>query len=77
MNVRKRMVEERKRRNWFQEEVASKLNITQQSISQIEQGKRTPSLKLAKNIADIYEIPINELFPDIFLDINTTECNNH
>lgn len=43
-------------------EVAVKLGITPQMLGAIERGDRTPSLPLAKKIADYYEKSIDEIF---------------
>lgn len=76
MNTRNKLINKRKYNGWSQEEVANKLGISQQLISLIEQGKRNPSLKMAKNMELLYETPMEELFPDIFLKLHTTNCNN-
>jgi len=44
------------------QEVANKLGITPQMLGAIERGDRTPSLSLAKRIADYYELSIDEIF---------------
>ncbi|WMM26703.1 helix-turn-helix transcriptional regulator [Tissierella sp. MB52-C2] len=79
MNKRKFLIDKRKNNQWSQEYVAKKLNTTQQLISFIEQGKRNPSLIIAKGFEEIYETPMEKLFPDIFLNNNTTKRNvdNH
>ncbi|RQW75975.1 helix-turn-helix domain-containing protein [Lysinibacillus composti] len=43
-------------------DVASKLNITPQMLGAIERGDRTPSLNLAKKIADYYKKTVDEIF---------------
>lgn len=43
-------------------EVASDLNITPQMLGAIERGDRTPSLRLAKKIADYYGTTVDEIF---------------
>jgi putative transcriptional regulator len=43
-------------------EVASNLNITPQMLGAIERGDRTPSLHLAKKIANYYGTTIEEIF---------------
>lgn len=43
-------------------EVASNLNITPQMLGAIERGDRTPSLNLAKKIANYYGTTIEEIF---------------
>ncbi|WP_420892542.1 helix-turn-helix transcriptional regulator [Priestia flexa] len=54
-------------------EVAKDLSITPQMLGAIERGDRTPSLQLAKKIADYYEKSIDEIFfnskgHNLFLD---------
>lgn len=43
-------------------EVASDLDITPQMLGAIERGDRTPSLLLAKKIADYYKLSVDEIF---------------
>lgn len=43
-------------------EVSEKLGITPQMLGAIERGDRTPSLSLAKKIADHYEVMIDDIF---------------
>lgn len=42
--------------------VAKDLKITPQMLGAIERGDRTPSLLLAKRIADYYKVSIDEIF---------------
>ncbi|MCY8022050.1 MULTISPECIES: helix-turn-helix transcriptional regulator [Bacillus subtilis group] len=42
--------------------VAEELNITPQMLGAIERGDRTPSLTLAKKIADYYGKSVDEIF---------------
>ncbi len=42
--------------------VAKNLKITPQMLGAIERGDRTPSLELAKRIADFYKTTIDNLF---------------
>lgn len=43
-------------------EIANELGITPQMLGAIERGTRTPSLALAKKIADHYDVAIEEIF---------------
>lgn len=43
-------------------DVASELSITPQMLGAIERGDRTPSLNLAKKIADYYGKTIDDIF---------------
>lgn len=75
MNTRSKLIALRKERGWRQDDVATKLGSTQQTISFIENGKRNPSIKLAKKFELLFEEPMENLFPDIFLNIQTTYRN--
>ena len=59
------------RGNRTQQEVADKLGITQKHLSKIELGQRNPSILLASKISDFYKLPVEYLFDDIFLKLNT------
>ena len=48
------MVELRKERNITQEELASEIGMSKGAIGMYETGKRTPSLKRAKQIAQFF-----------------------
>ncbi|MEY9979731.1 helix-turn-helix transcriptional regulator [Lysinibacillus sp. RC79] len=43
-------------------DIASELKITTQMLGAIERGDRTPSLQLAKKIADYYKTTVDEIF---------------
>lgn len=75
MELRDKLINKRKNNSWSQEDVAKMLGTSQQVISFIEQGKRNPSLIIAKRMEAIYKTPMEELFPDIFLEGHTTDCN--
>ncbi|MBB3859945.1 putative transcriptional regulator [Novosphingobium hassiacum] len=49
-------------RNWSQADLAEKLEVSRQSVNAIETGKYDPSLPLAFRIADLFELPIEEIF---------------
>lgn len=51
----------RKNANLSQKELASKLNITQQSLANWESGKTTPRQKRLEEISQILKIPISDL----------------
>lgn len=42
--------------------VAKDLDITPQMLGAIERGNRTPSLSLAKKIADYYGVSVDDIF---------------
>jgi len=50
-----------------QVDVANEIGISQKYLSKLELGQRTPSLKIAGQIASYYKCSVEMLFPDIFL----------
>ena len=45
-----------------QQELAEKAGVSRQTIIAVEAGKYSPSLELAFRIADVFGVPINEVF---------------
>ena len=45
-----------------QKELAQKAGVSRQTIIAIEGGNYNPSLELAFKIADVFEVPITEVF---------------
>jgi putative transcriptional regulator len=52
----------RAERNWSQQDLAERLNVSRQSVNAIETGKYDPSLPLAFRIADVFTLPIEAIF---------------
>jgi putative transcriptional regulator len=52
----------RAERDWSQGDLAEKLEVSRQSVNAIETGKYDPSLPLAFRIAELFEMPIEEIF---------------
>lgn len=52
----------RRDRNIKQVDLAKTLDITNDYLSSIERGARTPSFKLAKKIADYFDTTMDEIF---------------
>lgn len=50
------------RNNVPRPEIAKKIGITPQMLGMIERGERTPSLSLAKKIADFYGVSVEDIF---------------
>ena len=48
----------RKKNNITQEELAEKLNVTRQAVSNWETGKNEPDIETLTNIAQIFDISI-------------------
>jgi putative transcriptional regulator len=52
----------RAERGWSQADLAERLEVSRQSVNAIETGKYDPSLPLAFRIAELFELPIEEVF---------------
>jgi putative transcriptional regulator len=52
----------RAERDWSQQDLADALAVSRQSVNAIETGKYDPSLPLAFRIADVFALPIEEIF---------------
>ena len=58
-------------------DIASFLGITQQAYSNIENSEKPPKIETCIKLSKIFDKPINYIFPDIFLDNNTSKtCTN-
>lgn len=45
-----------------QEELANKVGVSRKTINVIEGGDYAPSILLALEIADVFKVPVNEVF---------------
>ena len=52
----------RAERNWTQDDLASALDGTRQTVNAIEKGKYDPSLPLAFKVAALFDMPIEQIF---------------
>ena len=52
----------RAERTWSQQDLAEKLEVSRQSVNAIETGRYDPSLPLAFRIAELFALPIEEIF---------------
>ncbi len=60
MNNRLKLL--RAERNWSQNDLAGKLEVSRQSVNAIETGRYDPSLPLAFRIAELFGLAIEEVF---------------
>lgn len=51
-------------RNWSQQELAERLEVSRQSVNAIETGKYDPSLPLAFKLSRLFAMPIESIFSD-------------
>ena len=54
----------RAERNWSQADLATRLDVSRQSVNAIETGKYDPSLPLAFRIARLFDARIEDIFTD-------------
>jgi putative transcriptional regulator len=52
----------RAERNWSQQDLAERLEVSRQSVNAIETGKYDPSLPLAFRISELFSRPIEDIF---------------
>jgi putative transcriptional regulator len=52
----------RAERDWTQENLATRLGVSRQTVNAIETGRYDPSLPLAFKIADVFALRIDEIF---------------
>ncbi|NVJ85650.1 MAG: helix-turn-helix transcriptional regulator [Algoriphagus sp.] len=53
---------ERARHNLTQQDLADKVQVSRQTINSIEAGKYVPSTVLALKIAQVFGVPLEEVF---------------
>jgi len=49
-------------RNMTQEELAGQLRVTRRTINSIEGGKYNPSIEVAFRMAQLFNVPVEDLF---------------
>ena len=52
----------RAERDWSQGDLADRLQVSRQSVNAIETGRYDPSLPLAFRIAELFDLPIEDIF---------------
>ncbi|WP_239805166.1 helix-turn-helix transcriptional regulator [Croceicoccus hydrothermalis] len=52
----------RAERDWSQQDLADRLEVSRQSVNAIEKGRYDPSLPLAFRIAELFAMRIEEIF---------------
>ncbi|GGB17262.1 transcriptional regulator [Sphingomonas metalli] len=52
----------RAERGWSQQDLADRLEVSRQSVNAIETGRYDPSLPLAFRIAELFSLPIEQVF---------------
>lgn len=60
--MRNRLSALRAERNWSQADLASRLEVSRQSVNAIETGRYDPSLPLAFKIGELFGLTIEQIF---------------
>ena len=60
--MKNRIRELRTERGWTQADLATRLEVSRNSVNAIENGKYDPSLPLAFSIAQLFDLPIEKIF---------------
>jgi len=60
--VKNRLRVLRAEREWTQADLASRLEVSRQTVNAIETGKYDPALPLAFKLADVFEMRIEDIF---------------
>ena len=53
---------ERAKKDWTQEDLANKIEVSRQTIVSIESGKYTPSTILALKMAKVFKVSVEDIF---------------
>ena len=77
-----KIIEERKKNGWTQEELAQKLGVSRQSVSKWESAGAIPDLKKIIQLADLFGVSTDYLLKDEVEKENTeticdTDCELH
>ncbi|MBR3999403.1 MAG: helix-turn-helix transcriptional regulator [Clostridia bacterium] len=60
--LKTKMYEYRKLKNMQQAELAELVGVRRETIGKLENGKYNPSLKLAMDIAHVFDVKVEEIF---------------
>lgn len=60
--IKNRMKEHRARCGMKQEDLAARVGVRRETIGNLEKGRYNPSLVLAWRIAEVFGVPIEEVF---------------
>lgn len=61
MNLGDRIEELRKQKGWSQNELAKRAEISREIIGRYKRNEATPSIDIAKRLADIFEVSLDYL----------------
>jgi putative transcriptional regulator len=53
----------RAEREWTQADLAERLGVSRNAVNSIENGRFDPSLPMAYRFSDIFDLPVEDIFP--------------
>lgn len=74
--IGKHLAELRKKNHYKQTELAEKLNVSQQVISNIERGLTEPDIAFLKGAADLYNISLDQLVGRNFIETSHNDLES-
>lgn len=75
MREKRRLSQYREAKGYSQIEIAEKMSVTQQSVSSWEVGRTIPKPYQMKQLSEMLEVSVDELFYEIF-NVNREEKTN-
>ena len=54
----------RAERGWTQEQLSGAIGVSRQAINALETERHDPSLDLAYKIATVFDVPVEQVFPN-------------
>ena len=74
--IGKHLADLRKKNHYKQIELAEKLNVSQQVISNIERGLTEPDIAFLKGAADLYNISLDQLVGREFIETKSDDLES-
>ncbi|GBD73874.1 hypothetical protein TEHN7126_1993 [Tetragenococcus halophilus subsp. halophilus] len=75
--MRKKLKTERLNAKMTREQLAEKIGVSEVYVRKLEYGTRKPSSETAVKFAELFQKPLDYLFPDIFLLSFDTKRNKN
>ncbi len=71
--MKNRLRQERLDRGWSQGELAERVDASRQTINAVEADKYDPSLPLAFRLAAVFDLPVDRLFSNPYVQTTVAE----
>lgn len=76
MTLGEKIYKYRKEKNFSQDDLAEKLDVSRQSVSKWENNISTPEIDKIKKLADYFEISLDEFLNDKKIEVNENKMKN-